>query len=233
MIVYTGPDVNYDSPRWEKYYPLPEHFERYQLKCEIPCVNVSRMVADGTLEKLALSPIVGKTCEALGHAGLGDLEDHLRQPPKSANKSKRRNIPNDQELFTALATFVAIALGNRNKYLSPEEVGSLIDNIGGKDMGKKVRSIFDVVREQGIEQGIEKGIEQGIAKTYRELILENLAAYPPAQSRRLRKTVGESNNMDFLKGALNFIMSSKSKSFDQIEAGINRVLADTLRPSNA
>lgn len=221
IIVYTGPDVNYDSPKWEKYYPLSEHFERYQLKCEIPCVNVSKMVADGTLEKLALSPIVGKTCEALGHAGLGDLEESLRRTSKSSNKEKRRITPDEQELFTALATFVAIALGNRNKSLSPEEVGSLIDNIGGKEMGKKVRSIFDVVRDEGV------------AKTYREIILKSLAAYPLAQSRRLRKTVGESNNMDFLKGALDFIMSSKSESFDQIEAGINQILANTPRPSNA
>ncbi len=229
VIVYTGPDVNYDSPKWEEYFPLPEPFAQYRLQCEIPCVNVSKMVADGTLEKLALSSIVGKTCEALGHAGLGDLEEHLRHAPKTSNKGKRRNIPDERELFTALGMFVAIALSNRNKYLSPEEVGSLIDNIGGgEEMGKKVRSIFDVVREQGIEQGREEGIEEGVAKTYREIILKSLAAYPPAQSRRLRKTVGESNNTVFLKGAFDFIMTSKPESFDQIEAGINRVLAETL-----
>ena len=169
-LLYTGADVNYESPSWEKNHPLPSSLSAYQVRFPIVCVNFTRLYREN---KLIGSPFLRGMGALLASASLKDLPETFATIFKPYNEVGEWG---ERERFLASAgyNYVDKALKNLGRPLTKRDVDLIREQFRGKKTMDTMISYFDEIAMRAEERGKAEGKAEGIAEGKAEGIFASL-----------------------------------------------------------
>ncbi|MBQ9875423.1 MAG: hypothetical protein IJM30_13295 [Thermoguttaceae bacterium] len=153
IVFYTGDDPEFDTPRWSDYFELPEGLSKYLVRCEIPCVNVTRLMIE---DKIQGSPFVQAAFWALASAGKRTLVENFRKILRVFAKIK--NFDGDARIaFNAFIDYAFQAVASVGQKISRKLFYDALQELEDEEM-KEELSVYDGwISEEERDECLEKG----------------------------------------------------------------------------
>ena len=229
VIVYNGPDPQYDSPSWEEHFPLPEELKECQLRMKVPCVNLSKLLKANALKG---DKFVRVTTEIFALGGGKLIKSKIERLAELLNEL-RGDDDISKTIFQVCATYALFSSSNANQPLSRDDFHVITNGLtttgARNEMDTMVIEIDEAriiaAEERGEERGEKRGKKEAVTLFRRQIVQTLLEKFGDAALEYV-SIVNAITDLKVLDSILSTVI--RSKNLSQIKETFDDLLVTRL-----